>query len=87
MNITQLNIVDDGGETAYLANLDIIVDGHIFAQFFLGVLCIASLLLYIYVERIKSFEKFNVNSQERNYMIKKLCIVQAIPLSYFLSYI
>lgn len=87
MNISQLNIVDDERETSYLANFDMIVDGHNFAQFFLGVLCIASLLLYIYIERIKCFEKFNVNSQERNYMIKKLCIVQAIPLSYFLSYI
>ena len=66
MNITQLNVNDDKEETAYLTNFDIIVDGNKFAQFFLGVLCIASLLFYIYIERIKSFEKFNVNSNERN---------------------
>lgn len=66
MNITQLNVVEDSAETAYLTNFDIIVGGNKFAQFFLGVLWIASLLFYIYIERIKSFEKFNVNSKDRN---------------------
>ena len=75
MNNTQLNAVANNGDAGYLANYEIIVDGKNFAQFFLGILCIASLFFYIYVERIKSFERYNVNSQERNYMIKKLCIV------------
>ena len=44
-------------------------------------------IAYIYLERFKNFEKFNIDNDSRDYLLKQLCIIQAVLLTYIFSFL
>ena len=46
------------------------------------ILVILAILVYIYLERVKNFERFNINGKERDAVMVILCFIQSILVTY-----
>lgn len=50
------------------------------------VLAILSVLIFMYLEKVKNFERFNINGKDRDAVIAILCFIQGFLLTYVICF-
>ena len=68
-------------------NFEIVLNASQFIYAFEVGLAIILTCGFIYLERFKNFEKFNIDMNSRDYMLKLLTIMQSICMTYVLSFL
>lgn len=67
-------------------NYSLLFDASKFLYSIEVALAIALAAAFVYMERMKNFEKFNIDGSQRDSLLNQLCLLQALSLTFVISF-